>query len=150
MGKKKRNYVEKHKQSLGEQLENPESYGVRVGASSVNMVAWRRRRQRCGAATFSPSAFHPCPQTQPRPNKRRKGDEEDEDLAAEELVPAAMSRRILREAREQQEELDAEAAPAVAAIKLGAGQGLVAAAAKGLQDSDSEDDLSGGWERGNP
>lgn len=32
MGKKKRDYVEKHKQSLGDQLENPETYGVRVSA----------------------------------------------------------------------------------------------------------------------
>jgi len=30
MGKKKRDYVEKHKQSLGDVLENPETYGVRV------------------------------------------------------------------------------------------------------------------------
>jgi hypothetical protein len=38
MGKKKRNYVEKHKQSLGDQLENPETYGVRVSAHSVWMA----------------------------------------------------------------------------------------------------------------
>jgi hypothetical protein len=30
MGRKKRDYVERHKQSLGEVIENPETYGVRV------------------------------------------------------------------------------------------------------------------------
>lgn len=56
-------------------------------------------------------------------------------------MPAALSGRILREARAQQEELDAEAVPAVAAALAGAGgRGLVAAAAKGLRDSDSDDD----------
>lgn len=30
MGRKKRTYVEHHKQTLGEQIENPETYGVRT------------------------------------------------------------------------------------------------------------------------
>ncbi|EFN54310.1 hypothetical protein CHLNCDRAFT_135512 [Chlorella variabilis] len=111
MGKKKRDYVQQHKQSLGEVLENPETYGVR---------------------------------TQPRPSKRRKSDEEQEEEAGEEFVPAAMTRRILREARTQQEEVDADESPAAVALQLGASRGLVAAAAKGLQDSDSEDDFSDG------
>lgn len=108
MGKKRREYVEKHKQSLGEVLEDPETYGVR---------------------------------TQPRPGKRRKGSEEEEE-AAEEFVPAAMTQRILKQARSQQEEVDADDAPA--ALQLGAGRGVVVAAAKGLQDSDSDDDFSDG------
>lgn len=49
MGKKKRDYVEKHKQSLGDQLEDPESWGVRVS---------RRRRQRLGQA---PQLLHCVP-----------------------------------------------------------------------------------------
>ncbi len=32
MGRKKRDYVVKHKESLGDQLENPETWGVRVSA----------------------------------------------------------------------------------------------------------------------
>lgn len=114
MGKKKRDYVEKHKQSLGDQLENPETYGVR---------------------------------TQPRPHKRRKseGEEEEEELEQEEFVPAGMTNRILKEARAQQEELEAEAVPAAAAALAASGaRGLVAAAAKGLRDSDSEDEFSDG------
>ena len=61
-----------------------------------------------------------------------------------------MSGRILREARAQQAELDEEAAPpAAAALAAGGARGLVAAAAKGLRDSDSDedDDFSGAWVR---
>ena len=36
-GKKKRDRIDKHKQSLGDQLENPETYGVRVGALQAGM-----------------------------------------------------------------------------------------------------------------
>ncbi|KAI3435957.1 hypothetical protein D9Q98_002015 [Chlorella vulgaris] len=112
MGRKKRDYVERHKQSLGEVIENPETYGVR---------------------------------TQPRPSKRRKEGEEEDEAAAEEFVPAALSSRILREARSQQDEVDADdAPPAAAALQLKANRGLVEAAAKGLQESDSEDELSDG------
>lgn len=61
----------------------------------------------------APSAlFLARPQTQPRPSKRRKSDEEQEEEAGEEFVPAAMTRRILREARTQQEEVDADESPA--------------------------------------
>lgn len=67
-------------------------------------------------------------------------------------MPAAMTGRILKQARAQQEELDAEAAPAAAAALAASGaRGLVAAAAKGLQDSD--DDFSGtclAWRNGLP
>ncbi|KAL4429375.1 hypothetical protein ABPG77_005149 [Micractinium sp. CCAP 211/92] len=112
MGKKKRDYVEKHKQSLGDQLENPETWGVR---------------------------------TQPRPNKRQRGGEEDEGEDGEGFVPADMTARILKQARSQQEELDAEEMPAgAAALQLAGSRGVVAAAAKGLQDSDSDDDFSDG------
>lgn len=112
MGKKKRDYVEKHKQSLGDQLENPETWGVR---------------------------------TQPRPNKRQRGGEEDEGEEGEGFVPADMTARILKQARSQQEELDAEEMPAgAAALQLAGSRGVVAAAAKGLQDSDSDDDFSDG------
>ncbi|PSC71236.1 Bystin [Micractinium conductrix] len=110
MGKKKRDYVVHHKQSLGDQLENPETWGVR---------------------------------TQPRPSKRRRDGEEDEQQE-EELVPAAMTARILKQARSQQEEIDAEDAPAgAAALQLAGRRGVVAAAAKGLQgDSESEEEWS--------
>ena len=46
MGRKKRDYVEKHKQALGDVLENPETYGVRV-----SIAAARRRRRRAAAAS---------------------------------------------------------------------------------------------------
>ncbi|KAL4458621.1 hypothetical protein ABPG75_013486 [Micractinium tetrahymenae] len=112
MGKKKRDYVEKHKQSLGDVLENPETWGVR---------------------------------TQPRPSKRRRGGEDEEGEDEEGFVPADMTARILKQARSQQEELDAEEVPAgAAALQLAGSRGVVAAAAKGLQDSDSEDDFSDG------
>lgn len=91
-------------------------------------------------------------QTQPRPSKRRKaeGEEEADELGEEEFVPAVMSGRILRQAREQREEVDADDAPPAAAVLAASGAGgLVAAAAKGLRDSDSEDELSGapGWQQ---
>ena len=35
MGKKRRSYVEHHKQSLGEQIEDPETYGVRVSKGTA-------------------------------------------------------------------------------------------------------------------
>lgn len=111
MGKKKREYVERHKQSLEEVLENPETYGVR---------------------------------THPRQGKRPRGEGYDEE-AAEEPVSAAMTARILKEARSQREEVDAEDVPAgAAALQLAGSRGVVAAAAKGLQDSDSDDDFSDG------
>ncbi len=112
--------------------------------------------RRAAAATLA-TACQPNPtlpsvsslQTQPRPHKRRKSEaeqqeEEEEQLAQEEFVPAGMTNRILKEARAQQEELEAEAAPAAAAaLAAGGARGLVAAAAKGLRDSDSEDEFSG-------
>lgn len=51
-------------------------------------------------------------QTQPRPNKRQRGGEEDEGEDGEGFVPADMTARILKQARSQQEELDAEEMPA--------------------------------------
>lgn len=51
-------------------------------------------------------------QTQPRANKRRRGGEDDEGEDGEGLVPAEMTARILKQARSQQEELDAEEMPA--------------------------------------
>lgn len=161
MGKKKRDYVVKHKESLGEQLENPETWGVRVstwGGLCWTLSArhtWKhccgaRRRRRLPATAACRPPPHPSPrvQTQPRPHKRRKSEAEEaaeqEELAQEEFVPAAMTNRILKEARAQQEELDAEAQPAAAAALAASGaRGLVAAAAKGLRDSDSEDEFSG-------
>lgn len=159
MGRKKRDYVEKHKQSLEEVLENPATYGVRVSTAccaAAPPAAAAVERSPCLPPCDRVPGFHvllaqPKPastylQTQTRPVKRRKAEaeaaaEEDELLAAEEFVPAAMSGRILREARAQQAELDEEAVPAAAAaLAAGGARGLVAAAAKGLRDSDSEDD----------
>lgn len=57
-----------------------------------------------------------CPQTHPRGEKRRKRQDDDED-DGEAAVPQDVSARILREARAQQEELDAEAADADAAAR---------------------------------
>ena len=58
-------------------------------------------------------------------------------------MPAALSDRILKEARAQQEEIDAEKAPGGGGVAAG---GRLAAAAAALHDSDSEeeeDDLDG-------
>ncbi|KAF6259059.1 bystin-like protein [Scenedesmus sp. NREL 46B-D3] len=102
MGKKRHQRPDKHKQDLGAQIEDPETYGIR---------------------------------TKPRAEKRRKRDEEDE-----EAVPQDVSARIMREARAQQDELDAEdlqrttAAAGPAQIPAGA----IAAALQQLHDSDSE------------
>jgi len=38
MVKKRRERVEHHKQSLGDQLENPETYGVRVRSGSLALA----------------------------------------------------------------------------------------------------------------
>lgn len=131
MGRKKRDYVVKHKQSLGDVIENPETYGVRVSAAEGARVPWpspravhmRRCRQRAAAAAGSaaeqapplPCSLPPL-QTQPRPSKRRRQEGEDAAEAAEEaeegFVPAAITSRILKEARTQQEEVDADEAPA--------------------------------------
>uniref|UniRef100_A0A383VD46 Bystin n=1 Tax=Tetradesmus obliquus TaxID=3088 RepID=A0A383VD46_TETOB len=101
MGKKRQQRPDKHKQDLGAQIEDPESYGVR---------------------------------TKPRAEKRRKRDEDDE-----EAVPQDVSARILREARAQQEELDAEdGAAATAAGPTQIPANAIAAALQQLHDSDSE------------
>ena len=138
MGKKKRDYVVHHKQSLGDQLENPETWGVRVrgwcallarqwllvaaalataslaqscsGSCSNCLSFWVGAHARGPTSAPAPLQPHP-PQTQPRPSKRRRDGEEDEQQE-EELVPAAMTARILKQARSQQEEIDAEDAPA--------------------------------------
>ena len=55
MGRKKRDYVVKHKQSLGDVIENPETYGVRVRAAEGACVLWppmhmhMRRCRQCAA-----------------------------------------------------------------------------------------------------
>ncbi|GFR48122.1 hypothetical protein Agub_g9949 [Astrephomene gubernaculifera] len=71
MPKKARVRKPKHRKSLHEQIEDPQSYGVR---------------------------------TRPRAEKKRRRAEEEE----EELLDVKMSGRILKAAREQQQELDAE------------------------------------------
>jgi len=112
MAKKRRERVERHQESLGEQLENPETYGVR---------------------------------TKPRAEKRRKGrtaqaDGSDEDDEA--YVPQKLSGRILEAARQQQEEVDAEAKRG--ASGLGHAREALAAAmqsfprAENASDSDDE------------
>ena len=117
MGRKKRQYVEHHKQSLGEQIENPETYGIR---------------------------------TKPRPEKRHRhsGAGSDED---EELVPAALSNRILEVAREQQEQEEEENKDNDAGVALSAREAL-AAAMKGLGGaaSDSDDEEFGGDDFSDP
>eukprot|EP00879_Flechtneria_rotunda_P004242 GHRR01004490.1.p1 GENE.GHRR01004490.1~~GHRR01004490.1.p1 ORF type:complete len:506 (+),score=188.53 GHRR01004490.1:176-1693(+) len=82
--------------------------------------------------------------THPRAEKRRKQHGGDED---EEFVPQGVSARILREARAQQEELDAEelqqrtTAQGAAQIPTGA----ISTALQQLGDSDDEDSEGGGW-----
>ncbi|GLC39592.1 hypothetical protein PLESTB_000809400 [Pleodorina starrii] len=71
MPKKARVRKPKHSQSLHEQIEDPESYGVR---------------------------------TKPRAEKKRRRADDEE----EELLDVKLSGRILKAAREQQQELDAE------------------------------------------
>ena len=55
MGKKKRERVEKHKQSLGDQIENPESYGVRTKPRPQK----RRRSQNVESDDEGDDAFVP-------------------------------------------------------------------------------------------
>ena len=110
MAKKRRQYVEHHKQSLGDQMEDPETYGVR---------------------------------TKPRPEKRRKGESDDE----EEHVPGVLSNRILEVAREQQEEVEAEDIDNEDVALGGSAREALAAAMQGLagvaSDSDDDDDDAG-------
>lgn len=87
----------KHKQDLGEQIEDPASYGVR---------------------------------TKPRAEKKRaRAPDEDDDAGA--LLSAKDSGRILREARLQQEELDAEEAAADADA---AGPGHLPVRGRGVEE----------------
>lgn len=65
-----------------------------------------------GVAESCCALARPAVQTQPRPNKRQRGGEEDEGEEGEGFVPADMTARILKQARSQQEELDAEEMPA--------------------------------------
>ena len=62
MGKKKRDYVEKHKQSLGDQLENPETYGVRVSQRCAADPSYCSPPARLPAALLPPNwcAVWPC------------------------------------------------------------------------------------------
>lgn len=116
MGRKKREYVEFHKQTLGEQIENPETYGVR---------------------------------TKTRPEKRRRnGADSDEE---EELVPAALSNRILEVAREQQEQEEADNEQNDTGVAVSTREAL-ASAMKGLGGaaSDSDDEEIGGDDFSDP
>ncbi|KFM26104.1 Bystin [Auxenochlorella protothecoides] len=113
MVKKRRQPDVYHKQNLGDELENPENFGVR---------------------------------TKPRGQKRTKnGDNEaagynsaDEDV--EQSLPADISHRVLRVAREQAEEM--------AAVGSGEGAGVASNAASlaALRESDSDDE--GGFSPG--
>jgi hypothetical protein len=67
MGRKKRDYVVKHKQSLGDVIENPETYGVRVRAAEGACVLWppmhmhMRRCRQCAATADNVAAEPPPP-----------------------------------------------------------------------------------------
>ena len=108
--------------------------------------AWRRC---CSCSRPRLLTLFCCAQTKPRSGKRQKRNNEggigSGDEAAEELVPGALGSRILREARVQQEEIDAERAPG-GGVALRAGAPLAAAAT--AHDSDSEDDGGDGWSDG--
>jgi len=110
---KRRERIDRHKQSLGDQLENPETYGVR---------------------------------TKPRLEKRRKaGNDSEED---EEFVPAALSNRILEEARAQQEEV---AIGGAHGAQRSAREALTTAMQSiGAGATDSDDDREAGDEFSDP
>ncbi|KAL3141390.1 hypothetical protein ABBQ32_004967 [Trebouxia sp. C0010 RCD-2024] len=100
--KKAKRGIEHHKRSLEETLEAPETYGVR---------------------------------TKTRPAKRRKAAASaaaDEAAENEEALSEALSHKVMREARAQQEELDAEDQPEGAIAQAGH------QAAATAVDSDSE------------
>lgn len=91
MGKKRRQSVVHHKQTLGEQIEDPESYGVRVSGlhacTLVGCLLQARSASGC-CCCCSKLMAHCCwpPQTKPRPDKRRKrsegSDGEDDEVRA--------------------------------------------------------------------
>lgn len=126
MGKKRRERVERHQESLGEQLENAESYVVR---------------------------------SKPRAEKRRKGGDaqgDDSDEDDEGYVPHKLSGRILEAARQQQEEVDAEAKgpasglgharEALAAVMHSFPRGAHTSDSDEEQFSDVDDGLEEEWE----
>lgn len=82
MGRKRSERIEHHKQSLGDQLENPETYGVRVsnncahkeeGTFNILLIC-------CMISNICAAPhLYLLVQTKPRPEKRRKGQESEED-----------------------------------------------------------------------
>ncbi len=117
--------------ALPDELENPETYGVRVLPCYLFWAACIH----C-AAQHLPAKLCAAVQVRPQKVKRAKGSDEDEDeqvrewlalaagarqsllcaryveqpaRAARQVLTAALSTRILREAQAQQAEVDAEA-----------------------------------------
>ncbi len=140
----KRKEANVHQQSLGDKIENPATYGVRVGATFEPLYV-----QLSHLKILVPFVHATCSsgelilQTRPRPGKRRKNEAKDQE--AEEVQPSPhrclpwsyqhwhpqqvcettlinldwlqplveeASEQVLRVAREQQAEIDAEDRPA--------------------------------------
>ena len=179
MGRKKRDYVEKHKLGLGEVLEAPETYGVRV-RRALRSRPWNCTLVLGSRVGTAASLFGCAPRRRSRglasgekrrrrrPRTRRR----TRSLCRRPCRGASCARRarsrrsstrrrrrwVRPAARCKDWMLHGQACrlahrPAVClvptgALQLGAGRGLTAAAPS-LDDSDSEDDLSGaprhGW-----
>lgn len=121
MAKKKRERPEKHKQTLGEQIEDPTSYGVRTKPRPQ-----KRRRSKAAEEALS--------------------EEEDDSF-----VPDALSGRILDVAREQQREIDVEEDVEKNGASVGVHKALASAMQQlgpgsGVADDDSDSDDGLGFE----
>lgn len=122
MGRKRRNVPEKHAAALGDQMEDPEGYGVRTKPRGS-----KRRKQREGEAPVD--------------------DVDAQELQEEEqALPAGLTDKLLKEARLQQQEVDEE--DAADRGLLGAGvRRTIGAVSTRLQvaDSDDSDEEEGGF-----
>lgn len=116
--KKRSRGVEHHKQSLGEQIENPETYGVRT----------QPKRHRKGRDDSDPTATAAAAIV-----------DVDEEELVDQAVPGTLSNRILKVAREQQEEILADDAGEDADVD-GHARDVLAAAMQGLASGRRSDD----------
>ena len=118
--KSKREKIEKHKQSLGDVLEDPESYGVRTRPRTK-----QKHRERDGS-----------------------GDVSDDDDRAGEGLPSDLTNKIMREAHLQQEEMKRDSNQTHREAYKDSLAGAIHNLQGDVQGLESEDELGDGWSDG--
>ena len=126
MARKKIERIEKHKQSLGEVLEDPESYGVRVGSIL--------------SSNLSICFFIMSSTMQTKPRSKKKREEEEEYSEDEGALPPELTGKIMKEAHLQQEELKRESEREKSQVYQDSLAGAIKNL-KGTRDDETDEDV---------